>query len=155
MPGWISEHRASLNWKGVIKIRRGQILDYLDGKQRLRRNYEDFALDTKTWVWKRLTNRKWREFSIRREKGAFIGKNEPKPQDLFPTDGEPDVMQCKDKEDARIVVEGIPVSITIGISRIQVVVEGNMPEKRVARLAETLRANAEAAVQSRCILEWV
>jgi hypothetical protein len=155
MPGWISEHRASLNWKGVVKIRRGQILNYLDGKQRLRRNYDDFALDTKTWVWQRLTNRKWREFSIRREKGAFIGKNKPKPQDLFPTDVDPDVMQCKDKEDARIIVEGIPVSITICINCIQVVVEGNMPDERVALLAETIRANAEAAVQSRCILEWV
>ena len=155
MPGWISEHKASLDSKGVITIRRGQVLEDSGGKQRLRRNFEDYALDTRTWVWKRLTNRNWREFSIRQEKGAFVLEQRPEAEALFPRDIEYVVLPPGKQEDARIVVEGVSVSMTIDVLRIRVVVEGNMREGLANRLAEAIRANAEVATQRRCILESV
>lgn len=154
MPGWISEHDASLDSKGIIKVRRGKVLELSGGKERSRPNYEDYALDTKNWVWNRLTNRNWREFSIRQEKGAFVLDQKPKPEVLFPEDIDHDVMPHKKQESARIVVAGVPVSLTIDIVRIRVVIEGDMPEVLSDRLAEAIRANAEAAIQRRCILEW-
>jgi hypothetical protein len=153
MPGWISEHRASLDMKGVIKVRRGRVLHFSRGKERFRPNYEDYALDTKTWVWNRLTNRNWREFSIRQEKGAFIGDGEPKPEALFPRGIEHDVMPHKKDESARIIVEGVPVSLTIDIARIRVLIEGDMPEVAAGRLAEAIRERTEAAIKRPCILE--
>jgi hypothetical protein len=155
MPGWISEHEASLDPNGIITIRRGQVLEHSEGKQRFRHNFEEYALDTRSWVWKRLTNRNWREFSIRQEKGAFIGEHKPKPEALFPRDIEHDVMPSKKREDARIVVEGVPVSLTISVVDIRIVVEGDMPEAWSIRLAEAIRANTEAVVHRRCILKSI
>jgi hypothetical protein len=61
----------------------------------------------------------------------------------------------KGEEDARVIVAGVPVSLTVGVKHIKVVVEGDMPEALSARMAEEIRANTEAAVQRRCILEQV
>jgi len=155
MPGWISEHKASHSSEGTITIRRGQIFEHRQGKQRFRQNYEDYALNTKTWTWTRLTNRNWREFSIRQEKGAFVLEHKPKPEALFPKDIDHEIMPHKKEESARIVIGGVPVSLTIDVACIRVVIEGDIPDARSSRLAEIIRANTEAAIHRHCILEWV
>jgi hypothetical protein len=64
-------------------------------------------------------------------------------------------MPSKKREDARIVVEGVPVSLTISVVDIRIVVEGDMPEAWSIRLAEAIRANTEAVVHRRCILKSI
>jgi hypothetical protein len=154
-PGWISEHEASYDQKGIITIRRGQVIRERDGHQRTRRNLEDYALDLKSWVWQRLTNRNWLEFSIRQEEGLFVLGHRPKPEALLPRDMEHTIVPCEGGEDARVIVAGVPVSFTLGVKYIEVVVEGDMPAGLAGRMAEQIRTNAEAAIQRRRILEQI
>ncbi len=57
MPGWLSEHEASYDPTGIITIRGGQVIQEHDAQQRIRRNFEEYALDIKSCAWQRLTNR--------------------------------------------------------------------------------------------------
>jgi hypothetical protein len=153
MPSWISEHEATYDPKGGFIILHGQVIQEDRDQQRIRRNFEDYSLDMRSGVWLRLTNRNWLEFSIRREKGAFILEHKPTPEALLPRHIDYDIATCGDHENLRIVVAGIPVSLTIGIKYLRIVVEGDMPEALSGRLLEEIRTNAEGAVQGRCILE--
>jgi hypothetical protein len=152
MPGWISKHEATYDPNGGIIVRRGELIQGDHGQQRIRRNYEEYSLDMRSGVWRRLTNRNWLEFSIRREKGAFILEKEPTPQALLPRHIEYDIAPCRDHESLRIVVAGIPVSVTIRMGYIRIVIEGEMPEALSGRLLEEIRSNAEGVAQGRCIL---
>lgn len=127
MPGWISEHEASYDWTRGITIRHGQLIQEWEGQQRIRRNFEDYSLDMRSGVWQRLTNRNWLEFSIRREKGLFDLEHRPKPEALLPRHVEYDMAPSEDDEDLRIIVAGIPVSLTLGINYIRIVVEAECP----------------------------
>jgi len=153
MPGWISKHEASYDPTGIITVKGGQVVREYGGKQRIRRNFEDYALNLRSWVWQRLTNRNWQEFSIRQQDGLFVLEQSPKPEALVPRHIEHVIVPCKGEEDARVIVAGVPVSLTVGVQYIEVVVEGDMPGALSAKIAEEIRANTEAAVQRRCILE--
>jgi hypothetical protein len=155
MPGWISEHEASYDPTGIITIRGGQILDAYQSEQRTRRNFEDYALDINSYTWKRLTSRNWREFSIRQEKGAFVLDHKPEPKTLLPGGIEYISLPPGTNEDSRFLVAEVPVSLTIRIARIELIVEGSLPEPLLDQLVEEIRANAEAAVKRRCILKEI
>jgi hypothetical protein len=47
----------------------------------------------------------------------------------------------------------MPVSLSVGVSFIDVIIEGNLPFKVSQRLIEEVRTNAEAIVGRRCIVE--
>ncbi|HEX4783692.1 MAG TPA: hypothetical protein VH350_05085 [Candidatus Sulfotelmatobacter sp.] len=154
MPGWISEHEASWDSvKGIITIKGGQVVRERGGRQRICRNYEDYALDLQSWVWQRLTDRNWREFSIRQEKGVFMLEQKPKVESLLPRDVGQSVLPPEREENARFIVAGVPVSLEIGVRNIRILVEGSLPEALSARMVEEIRANAEAAIRRRCVLE--
>jgi hypothetical protein len=153
MPGWISEHEASYDSKTMVTIRGGQVVQERGGRQRIRRNFEDYALNMKSGVWQRLTDRNWQEFCIRQEKGAFVLEQRPKAEALIPRDVEHSILPCEGNEDARFVVAGVPVSLTIDIMHIDLIVEGNLPAPLSARLVEEIRANTEATIKRSCILE--
>ncbi len=70
----------------------------------------------------------------------------------MPSSIEYTVSQCEDWNGARIVVDGISVSLKVGVSAIEVVVEGDLPAEKSKRLAEEVRMKAEAIVGSRCIV---
>jgi len=74
------------------------------------------------------------------------------PEALLPSSIEYTVSQCEDWNGARIVVDGISVSLKVGVSAIEVVVEGDLPAEKSKRLAEEVRMKAEAIVGSRCIV---
>jgi hypothetical protein len=50
------------------------------------------------------------------------------------------------------VVEGIPITITIGISFIELGIEGILRPETSARLAGEIRRNAESVTGKTCIL---
>jgi hypothetical protein len=153
MPGWISGHQASFIEEGIVTIRGGRCIQERGGQQRVRRNVEDYALDTRSWAWQRLTDRNWPQFSIHQEKGLFVLEQRPRPEAILPRHIESAVMPCEGEEDARFIVAGVPVSLTVGVKYIEIVVEGDMPGALSARIAEEVRVNTEAAIQRQCILE--
>jgi len=67
-PGWIFKHEAEFS-RGIITIRGGEIQEHEDGEAVIRRNFDDFAYDVDAGTWKRLTDRRWRQFSIVDEAG--------------------------------------------------------------------------------------
>ena len=64
-PGWIHEHRAILSSdKKFITVTKGKI--YLGAEFSLRENIDDWQLNLQDWSWKRLTERKWVRWEIKR-----------------------------------------------------------------------------------------
>src|SRR5262245_28223962 len=156
MPGWIFKHEASFDLERTITIRGGKTNEEQDGEIRFRHNVEEYALDIRSGTWRRLTDRNWPQFSIKPEDGdRFAPERYPKVEDLWPRNIEHAVIACDDRRQSRIVVEGVTVSITISPRNIEVIAEGKLPDDLVLRVAEEIRANAEAAIQHRCILEPV
>jgi len=153
LPGWISKHEARHEHTGIITIRAGQVVQECGSEQRISRNFEDFALDLRSCVWQRLTDRNWHEFSIRQEKGAlFVLERDPKPETLIPRSIPHVILPSERNADVRFLVAEIPVSLTLDVTQIEIVVEGNLPESLLARLLEEIRANTEAEVGCCCTL---
>jgi hypothetical protein len=152
-PGWIFGHDANLGADGSISVRGGQNILLEGGKQKFKRSIEEFALDVSSWCWRRTTNRNWFQASICQEDGGlYVLERHPKPEALLPSSIEYTVSKCEDWNGARIVVDGISVSLKVGVSAIEVVVEGDLPAEKSKRLAEEVRMKAEAIVGSRCIV---
>lgn len=59
-PGWIFEHSAELVESGIL-VRGGQVQ-----RDSIAENCDDWLLDLRTRRWSRLTDRQWRQISIRR-----------------------------------------------------------------------------------------
>jgi hypothetical protein len=153
-PGWIFEHQADLETNGAIKIWGGEVIQARGDKQRYRRSFDDYSLDTRSWTWVRTTNRNWRQFSICQEDGGlFVLDKHPKPEALLPRSIEYVRTNCEQWNGARIVVEGVAASLTIGVSFIDLIIEGDLSTETSARLAEEIRHNVEAATGSRCIFD--
>jgi hypothetical protein len=155
-PGWVFKHEAECDPQGVITLRGGEVIEERDGKQRYRRNLEEYALDIRSRIWHRLTNRNWRQFSIRQaDRGLFVLEQHPEREALLPRSIEHDVEPCDDWNRIRFVVQGVPVSVVIEVSEIEMTIEGALPDEIAGRIAEEVRASAEAAIQRQCILERV
>lgn len=71
-PGWIFKHEAEFA-DGVVTIRGGEI----DGEVLTRRNFDEFAYDINNGTWKRLTDRKWRQYTIHEAGGRIFIKGSP------------------------------------------------------------------------------
>jgi hypothetical protein len=155
-PGWVFKHEADVTPDGGIIIWGGEVIEERDGERRYRRNVEEFALDTRSGAWRRLTSRNWLQFSIRQEdRGLFVLEQRPAREQLFPRGVEYTVEPCEDWNRIRFVVRGVPVSVSVEVSDIEIIVQGELPEKLAGRIAEEVRGNAEAAIQRRCVLERV
>jgi hypothetical protein len=140
----------------LINIRSGKTLVDHHGEFRFRRNFEDYALEIRSWTWSLLTNRDWQQFSIHQEDYAlFVLERSPELVALLPHNIGYTVIPCEDLDRLRIVIEGVTVSITVDVSVIEIIVEGELPDNLALRLAEEIRANAEAAIHHRCVLERV
>jgi hypothetical protein len=49
-----------------------------------------------------------------------------------------------------MLIEGVEVSIDVGVSDIEIIVEGSLREDLLTRLSEELLINAQVLTQSRC-----
>ncbi|WP_162671432.1 hypothetical protein [Gemmata massiliana] len=153
-PGWVFKHEAEATPDGIITIRGGTIIEEREGKRVYRRNVEEFALNTRSGVWQRLTNRNWSQFSVRQEdRGLFVLERSPKREQLFPHAVEYTTEPCEDWSGIRFVVQGVPVSVTVGVSEIDIIVEGELPGEMAGQIAEEVRTNTEVAIQQRCVLQ--
>lgn len=152
MPGWISKHEAIYAQMDIITISGGQVVQERDSKQRICRNFEDYALDLKLRVWRRITDRKWHEFSVRQERVSFVLDRRPKPEALLPRNVQHIIVLSEGDADARFLVEDVAVSLTIHFTHIEVVVEGDLHGSLLEQLMEEIRANAETQIGRPCTL---
>lgn len=180
-PGWIFKHEAEFA-DGVVTIRGGEIQDQKAGEARIRHNFDDFAYDVAAGVWTRLTDRKWRQYTIHEAGGRIFIKGPSKdcrvpggaswecepapplelddifvyvsPEVLYPRGiaYETEWNDDEPSEDARFVVAGIPVAVSFTALGIELIVEGDMDEALADALAEDVRGNIEADIGRRCIL---
>lgn len=154
MPGWIFKHTARLASDGTVVVADGEVVLKRDEREIYRPNVEEYALDVLSSTWRRLTNRKWRQFAICKEKrGMFDIEHWPAPKKLLPEDIEHSILECDSMLGARIVVRGVAVAISVGVSEIKIVVEGELAPDIVRQIAESTRINAEKTVEERCSLE--
>lgn len=156
MPGWIFKHEASFDASGFVTIRGGQIVEERDGKQIFRSNFEDYALDITSGVWRLLTNRNWRQFRIQQEDGKlFVLERRPRPDSLVPIGFKGTVVPRDESSSVQFVVNGIPVALKIDIQHVEIVVEGNLPDDVCRQLTETIRINTEGAIGHKCVTQQV
>lgn len=154
MPGWISEHEAKLDSR-IITVQGGKVFTYSGERQRFRRNIEDYTLDLTSGVWRRITARNWLQFRISQaDRALFASKNDPGFENILPRNIEYALIPIQERwRQARLLIAGVPVYVKLGVSVIEITVEGNLPPDLCARLTEEIRSNAEAAIQRPCILE--
>jgi hypothetical protein len=154
MPGWISEHEAALN-SAAITVCGGKVFSYRGDQQQLVRNVEDYTLDLNSRIWRRITSRNWSQFKIcQADNALFASKHDPGFKNILPRNIEYTLVPIEERwRQGRLLIAGIPVYIKLGVSSIEIIVEGDLPLDLCARLTEEIRANAEAAIQRPCVLE--
>lgn len=153
MPGWIWKQEADFDSAGRITIRGGEVFEDRESDHRFRRNLEDYSLDIRSGLWEQITNRNWRQFSIRRGDRKWFDES-PKPESLLPGNIEHTVVPCEDDwRSALIVVKEVPISFTVEMDAVQVVVQGDLSSELLLRIIEGVRSNAEAAIQAPCVQE--
>lgn len=83
-PGWLFHHTAELHAHGIT-VRGGEQIDYREEKQVTTRNVEEYRLDTESWTWLRLTDRRaWREFEVQAVDGlAWFSDFRSLPDEVF------------------------------------------------------------------------
>lgn len=153
-PGWIFKHAAEPNADGGITIRGGQLLCERNGKEEVfRYNSDDYVLNVGSGIWRRTTHRKWHQFKVYQEDGeSFVLERSVDDEAVLPEGavvlGESTLYQ----DFTRINVRGVPISFHVDIHAIEIVVEDDFPEVAY-QIAEEIRAKAEAAIRTPCILE--
>jgi hypothetical protein len=154
LPGWISEHHATIAPGQRITIRDGLVFEERDGNQRFRRNFEDYALDLSSRAWTRLTSRNWRQFRIRQEdRGAFVSERRPTPESLVPRGIHCRVVPGGKWNCCRIEIQGVQVSMTVAVPCVEVLVEGKLSDEICLHVAEGVRAQVEETIRRKCVLE--
>jgi hypothetical protein len=154
MPGWISKHTARLEGNDTIVIAGGQAVLNRDAQEVYRPNIEEYALDLRSGSWQRLTHRNWRQFAVRMERpGMFDINHWPSPKKLLPEGIDHSVVACDSLLGLRIMVRGVAVAVSVGVSEIKILVEGELPRDLVGRIVESIRVNAEKAIEARCLLQ--
>jgi hypothetical protein len=180
-PGWIFGHEAELGPDGIV-IRGGEVWEEKAGEERIRRNFDDFIYDPQTGAWKRLTDRRWCQFSICNEAKKVFMKGRPfrgccntegecwtgetpeipdysdtfvyiQPEALFPRHIAYETVFSEEFSlEDRIEVAGIPVSMKVEAFSIEIVIEGQMEETKAAALVEDIKESIEADTGLKCVL---
>jgi hypothetical protein len=76
-----------------------------------------------------------------------------KPEALLPRNIEYVRSSCDDWKNARLVVAGVTVSLTVGLSFIDLVIEGDLALETCRSLVDESRRNAEVAARSSCVFD--
>jgi len=154
MPGWISRHTAELTGDRLLVIRGGQFVESKDGRQRFKRNSEEFLLDAATGAWIQVTNRNWLQRSIGQEDGGlFILDHEVRLRDLIPQGVERIPATGESHGEARFLLRGVPIRVIAGVRWIEIIVEGDLPEQLCREVPEVFRRRVEALCKKKCVVE--
>lgn len=154
VPGWIFEHVAEASVGGKITVRSGRVVDLKDGKRRFRRNNEEFSLDLNAAVWAQTTNRSWPQWSIRQEDGGlFILDHDVRLKDLVPEGVERIPTIDEQFREAKFLLRGVPIRVIVGVSAIEIVAEGDLPEKLRAEVPDVFQRRVEILCKKKCVVE--
>lgn len=155
-PGWLHDHRAKLLPDGEIVVKGGKYETIVGDTPRFRVNCEHYSLDPETGTWCRLTDRNWRQISIRMESGLWFTGYPDLRDSILPIN----VDYCKFRRlsrdgwnKLRITVKGVLINIIIDLDTVYIIIKGLLPEELVLAVAEDVRKNIEAAIQQPCVLE--
>ena len=152
-PGWIYEHEASLQPDRFIAIRGGKVIEQKDGQQRYGRNFEDYVLDLRSGVWKRVRNRNWRHFSIEQQDGGlFVLDHGVRAKDLIPQGLEAIPPKEDSHREVRFLVRGVPIRVIAGVRWIEIVVEGDLPQEVFGKMPEVFRSRVETLCKKKCVV---
>jgi hypothetical protein len=147
-PGWISRHEAQPMSAGVIRIRGGQRFEAGNERLIIRKNVEEFVLDTKSWSWEQTTKRNWHQASIRQvDKGMFVLEKQPEVEAVLGGIAE---FERVSWNQARFVYEGVPVLLFLEVSSVEIVIEGKMASETRQVLLEKMLRNVEVASGKAC-----
>jgi Galactose oxidase, central domain len=153
-PGWLSNHEAHVDTDGVITLRGGDLVENDEGSQRFRRNVEEWALDTRTWQWSRITSRFWQQFVVhQKDNKAFLGPQEISPADCLPSGLEHTPVESEEAAEIRFVFQGVPIVATCNLSHVDITIEGCLSPDLVATVTSEMRRSIEAAIDRPCVLE--
>ena len=153
-PGWIFGHAAECSVDGVISLRGGQCLELRNGKQRFKRNNEEYVLDTRTRAWKQSTSRNWPQWSIGQEGGGvFVLDHAVRVSDLVPPGLERISAIEESYGEARFLLRGVPIRVIAGVRWIEIVAEGDLPEQLCREVPEVFRRRVEALCKKKCVVE--
>jgi hypothetical protein len=153
-PGWIFGHTVECSVDGVISLSGGRCLELRNGKQRFKRNNEEFSLDIGTGVWTQTTSRNWQQWSIGQEGGGvFVLDHAVRVHDLVPPGVERISATEESHGEARFLLRGVPIRVIAGVRWIEIVVEGDLPEQLCREVRETFRKRVEALCKKKCVVE--
>lgn len=153
-PGWIFRHTTELSAGGNIHVRGGQYVEIKNGKQRFKRNNEEFSLNIGTGVWMQTTSRNWPQWSIGQEGGGvFLLDHAVRVCDLVPPGVERVSATEESYGEARFLLRGVPIRVIAGARWIEIVVEGDLPEQLCREVPETFRKRVEALCKKKCVVE--
>lgn len=153
-PGWIFEHATELLANSIISVRGGQRVELKDGKQRFKRNNEEYSLDIATGAWTQITNRNWPQWSIGQEGGGvFVLDHAVHVGDLVPPGVERIPATEESYGEARFLLRGVPIRVIAGVRWIEIVAEGELPEQLCREVPETFRRRVEALCKKKCVVE--
>jgi hypothetical protein len=153
-PGWIFEHDSELSDSGTITVRSGQVVELKDGKQRFRRNNEEFSLDVSTGIWMQTTTRNWPQWSIVQEDGGlFLLDHDVRIKDLIPADLERIPAEDASYREMRFLLRGVPIRVVVGANAVEIVAEGELPGEIRRQLPEVFRSRVEALSKKKCVVE--
>ena len=153
-PGWIFEHAAELSANSLISIRGGQLVDLKDGKQRFKRNNEEFSLDTRTGAWTQTTSRNWPQWSIGQEDGGvFVLDHEVRVRDLVPQGVERISATVESHGEAKFLLRGVPIRVIAGVRWIEIIAEGDLSEQLCREVPEVFRSRVEVLCKKKCVVE--
>lgn len=162
-PGWISRHSASLMPDGKTLLIQGGEL-WLGNDLSMRKNIDVWAFDTDSSEWRRVTNKCWQHFLLRRAdrqrnrlwevrqemwtqkhsghgfKSYWNYSDQPDfsaLEMLYKTGGQPNPLEeGLAAGEYRAVIDGINVQFTEHTFCVEVVVEGQLSDARLAELQQ-------------------
>jgi len=153
-PGWIFEHSAELSGNQLIRIRSGQCVELRNGKERFKRNNEEFSLDIRAGVWTQTSSRNWPQWSIGQEGGGvFVSDHKVRARDLAPPGVEHISTTEESHGEARFLLRGVPIRVIAGVRWIEVIAEGDLTEQLCREVPEVFRSRVEALCNKRCVVE--
>jgi hypothetical protein len=157
-PGWLHDHKAKPLSDGKIIVTGGKYKTKIGDTPRFRFNCEDYSLDTETGTWRRLTDRNWRQISIRIPWGSIM-PSVPSLKDIFlPINVDYRELSEKAWDEVRISVKRVPITITIDYATLSydevlIIFKGVLPDGLAIAVAEDIQKNIEATIQQPCVLE--
>ena len=153
-PGWIFRHTTQVLTGDNLHVRGGQCAEIRNGKQRFKRNNEEFLLDIGTGVWTRTTSRNWPQWSIGQEDGGvFLLNHGIRVQDLVPQGVERISATDESYCEAKFLMRGVPIRVIAGVRWIEIIAEGDLPEQLCREVPEVFRRRVEALCKKKCVVE--